>query len=427
MPVDVFTVPSDEIDGEAIRRFVDNAISTRIQAESSMLEFKSQPNKSNVAEAVAALSNTHDGIVLVGIDEAKEEPIVGIPASDVDRIVTQLRALLPYAMPEVIPVAVMSKSKTVVLVLRVDPDRIDTPVVLEGRILVRIPGATVGASRDEILSLVNRNQSAYTGWPAGPGVEVASLNLETESDAQPLQVRVHSRLWLPRHVVGREWLGTTALYRAQEELTQSPIPRLIDSDQLHEHHLSDVRWRRTESISLTARFASTETEPGPLGRPGLSGLAHVTLQGRSLDVVLATSVMWSEGNKETWGIEFLRECLLAGASTATKVGAAVAAAIDAHIGMAPPVLSAWVGGHRGLAGMHLNREWFDWDQSPTLRTEWRFSETPLPKADLDSIDQLVMRWLTGFLFNSGALGFEEHLSAIPLPRWAMHHVSEQRD
>lgn len=427
MPLDLFTAPVDEIDAEGVRRFVNNAISRRIQAESSMLEFKSKPNKSNVAEAVAALSNTHGGIVLVGIDEASEDPVVGIPASDVDRIVTQLRALLPYALPEVIPVAVMSKSETVVLVLRVDPDRIDTPVVLEGRILVRIPGATVGASRDEILSLINRNQSAYTGWPAGPGVDVANLNLETESDAQPLQVRVHSRLWLPRYVVGREWLGTTALHSTQEELNQSPIPRLIDSDQLHEHHLSDVRWRRTESISLTARFASTETEPGPLGRPALSGLARVTLQGRSLDVVIATSVTWPDGKEESWGIEFLRECLLAGALTATKVGAAVAEAIDAHIGMAPPVLSAWVGGHHDLAGMHLSREWFDWEQSPTLRTEWRFSETSLFDSDLDSMDQLVFCWLTGFLFDSGALGFEEHLSRIPMPRWAMRQVSEQRD
>ena len=121
-------------------------------------------------------------------------------------------------MPEVIPVAVTSKPGTVVLVLRVDRDRIDTPVVLEGRVLIRIPGATVGASRDEILSLVNSNPSAYTGWPTGPGVDVGNLNLETESDEQPLQVRVHSRLWLPRYVVGREWLGTTALHAAQEEL-----------------------------------------------------------------------------------------------------------------------------------------------------------------------------------------------------------------
>lgn len=427
MPVDLFTAPVDEIDGEVVHLFVDNAISTRIQAESSMLEFKSKPNKSNVAEAVAALSNTHGGIVLVGIDEDKEDPVVGVPASDVDRIVTQLRALLPDAMPEVIPVAVMSKPETVVLVLRVDPDRIDIPVVLGGRVLIRIPGATVGASRDEILSLVNRNQSAYAGWPAGPGVDVANLNLGTESDTQPLQVRVHSRLWLPRYVVSREWLGTTALYSAQEELNQSPIPRLIDSDQLHEHHLSDVLWRRTESISLTARFASTNTEPGPLGRPALSGLAHVTLQGRSLDVVLATSITWPDGKEEMWGVEFLRECLLAGALTATKVGAAVAEAIDAHIGMAPPVLSAWVGGHRGLAGMHVNREWFDSEQSPTLRMEWRFSETSLSDVDLESMDRVVLNWLVGLLYDSGALGFEDHLSRIPMPRWTMRQAAERPD
>jgi hypothetical protein len=44
-----------------------------------------------------------------------------------------------------------------VLVLRVEPGGGDVPVVIDGRVLRRLPGQTVPATRDQILTLSTRS------------------------------------------------------------------------------------------------------------------------------------------------------------------------------------------------------------------------------------------------------------------------------
>jgi Schlafen, AlbA_2 len=78
-------------------------------SESLTFEVKEKRDKSNVAEAVAALSNTDGGVILVGVkdkDATGEDRIAGVPKSEHDAVASNLHALIPEAMPEIIPVAI---------------------------------------------------------------------------------------------------------------------------------------------------------------------------------------------------------------------------------------------------------------------------------------------------------------------------------
>jgi hypothetical protein len=137
----------EAIDEQAVSEFVRDALATRLQAESLVVEFKSKRSGRSVADAVAAMANTDGGIVFVGVDEDEDdhaEPLCGITAGEIDAVIQQLRALLPTTMPEVIPVALPGASERAVLLLRVDADQVDTPVVLRSYlILVRSGSRTI--------------------------------------------------------------------------------------------------------------------------------------------------------------------------------------------------------------------------------------------------------------------------------------------
>src|SRR5580700_6248674 len=125
-PEDLYTAPAIEVDYELVKAFVLNAETANLFSESLTFEAKQKRDKSNVAEAVAALSNTDGGIVLVGVkdkDATGEYRIVGVPKSEHDAVASNLHALIPEAMPEIIAVAVPGGDR-LVLVLRVDADAV---------------------------------------------------------------------------------------------------------------------------------------------------------------------------------------------------------------------------------------------------------------------------------------------------------------
>lgn len=416
MSADPFTCPANALDEVVLRQFVDNAMASRLQAESLVLEFKARNDGNNVIGAVAAMSNTDGGLVLVGINEKASDPFVGISAGQVDSIVQQLRSLLPTAMPEVIPVA-LEGTDSAVLVLRVDADQVDHPVVFNGRVMVRVPGHSVGARRDEIVSLTQRQHDIRPAGVYGPQVDVANIRM-WESEAPPIEVRVHARFTLPRHVSGREWLGTAAIRSAIDALEESPIPSRLCSEHLRPHEANPSNWVETEIAALRSRFHSDRNPAGHRGRPEFTASALVTFGGRTLDVVLSIDVGAKEHEPATVGsVEQLRELLLAGATGAVSVGQACAAEMDARHPLDPPWLSAWIGGDPGLASMQVNAHWLVAGARPPRR-DWRFTGMTPRGADAAHLDAVVKLWLIPLMFECGALDFEEHLEGLDLPKWS---------
>lgn len=416
MPADPFTCPADELDEVLLRQFVGDAMASRLQAESLVLEFKAKNDGDNVIGAVAAMSNTDGGLVFVGIDEKAPDPFVGITAGQVDSIVQRLRALLPSAMPEVVPVA-LGNTDSAVLVLRVDADQVDHPVVFNGRVMVRVPGHSVGARRDEIVALTQRQQDARPAGVYGPQVDVANIQMWEESESLSVEVRVHARFTLPRHVSGREWLGTAAIRSAIDALEECPIPSRLCSEHLRSHEVNPSNWVETEVASLRSRFRSDRNPAGHRGRPEFTASALTTFGGRTLDVVLSIDVGAKEPEPASVGtVERLRELLLAGATGAVAVGQACAAAMGARDPLEPPWLSAWIGGDPGLESMQVDKSWLVSDaHSP--RRDWRFTAMSPRGTDAEHLDVVVKLWLVPLIFEFGALGFEEHLEGLALPKW----------
>jgi hypothetical protein len=170
IPGDLYTAPAGDIDYELVRAFVLSAEAANLFSESLTFEAKEKRSGSNVAEAVAALSNTDGGIILVGVkdrDAAGEDRIVGVAKSDLDALASNLHALIPEAMPEIVPVA-MPGGQNLVLVLRADADAVPHPVTVSGKVLFRIPGHSVPADRRRVLDLAARDRAA-------PGAERARM------------------------------------------------------------------------------------------------------------------------------------------------------------------------------------------------------------------------------------------------------------
>lgn len=228
----IYELPASRIDYCVIHEFVLDADSSDLFTESVTLEAKLKRDRNNVAEAVAALANTDGGIVLVGISEEARgtDRIVGVRQKDHDSLVLSLHSLIPDAMPEVIPVAIPDSDRLIIL-LRINADEVLHPVMVAGRILYRVPGASVPADRVRVLHLVERDRHGRRDTHyRGPG---ASIRDGSRHEIWPgdmancdAGLRILSGIRLPRRVLRRAW-----------------FPRFVKdnlTDALNRDHLADV-------------------------------------------------------------------------------------------------------------------------------------------------------------------------------------------
>jgi predicted HTH transcriptional regulator len=199
---DLYDMPPDAIDYDTVRRFVLDAEAANLLTETLTFEMKEKRSNQNVVEAVAALSNTDGGLVLVGVKEDAhgEDRLVGVRRAEHDAIVSRLRSLIPAALPEVIPVAVPDGDR-LILVLRVDADAVLHPVVVAGKVLYRVPGARVPADRQRILELIARDRvSGAAADIASPSYSITTPSdfpLWPEPENSVATVRVVGGLRLP--------------------------------------------------------------------------------------------------------------------------------------------------------------------------------------------------------------------------------------
>jgi len=151
----IYTVAIADIDADMLRAFIDDQREQKLFAESLTLELKAERRNDRVVSTVAGFANNIGGILLLGVAETNPHFDTS-PGVDVEEQVSVIEAcrssLEPTVIPEIVPVRIPHTEK-VVLVVRVDQDPTLVPVTSKGKVWIRAPGQTVGATRDQIRTL----------------------------------------------------------------------------------------------------------------------------------------------------------------------------------------------------------------------------------------------------------------------------------
>lgn len=417
---DLYTAPASDIDYGLVRAFVLSAEAADLFSESLTFEAKEKRSGSNVAEAVAALSNTDGGIILVGVkdkDATGEDRIVGVAKPDHDALASNLHSLIPEAMPEIIPVA-MPGGQNLVLVLRVNADAVPHPVMVSGKVLFRIPGHSVPADRRRVLDLAARDQAA-------PGAEFARMNVERrpwqpkdvvlwstddtgkEASLKSGVLRVAGGLELPRRVLDRPWLGLAARQAALDSLNNSPVR-------------SSPSWLLTTWDTVEARATDLRLFAGEVtqGTYAVQAGAYLHLAGRRLSMLVGFRWTDRSGFKDAMGMEHFYHALLGAMITITSTCAHVARATDVAEPSDPLAFEGWLQPENDLAVTDVVS--FGGLQ-PDKSDEHRSGHFPAARAastDTEDLDALARDWLTYWLLDLGKLGprdFETWIAGWPRP------------
>ena len=151
------------LSGDALTREVLEGFIARRVPEGVNVEYKAEMNdrqQQHILETIAAMANTYGGIILVGIAQDPNHrelpapwPPAGVPDTDAARLVDRCYSKLqpPFA-PEVIPVHI-GNAGTVVVVVRVTTGRVPRPVVLDGKVLIRLSARNAPADIFRMRSL----------------------------------------------------------------------------------------------------------------------------------------------------------------------------------------------------------------------------------------------------------------------------------
>lgn len=425
---DLYTAPSSEIDYELVRTFVLSAEAANLFSESLTFEAKEKLNKGNVAEAVAALSNTDGGLVLVGVkdkDATEEDRIVGVPKTEHDAVASNLHALIPEAMPEIIPVAIPGDDR-LVLVLRVDADAVPHPVTVSGRVLFRIPGHSVPADRRRILDLAARDQAAQGTEHAKMSVDRRPWQPKDTVIWQPTEIalwpkdasgkdaqlrsavlRVAGGLELPRRVLDRPWLGLAARQAALDALNNSPL-RSSPTWFL-------TPWDTVEARATDLRLLAREV---PQGTYRAQGGAYLHLADRRLSMVVGFRWVDGSGRGGAIAMEHFYHALLGAMITIASACAHVARAAGVAEPSDPLAWEGWLQPENGLVVTDVVS--FG-GLRPEGGDDHRTGHFPAARAagtGIEDLDALARDWLTYWLLDMGRLGhvdFEQWITGWSRP------------
>jgi Putative DNA-binding domain len=413
---DLYSATASEVDYELVKAFVLNAEEADLFSESLTFEAKEKRSGSNVAEAVAALSNTDGGIVLVGVkdkDAAGEARLVGVPKSEHDALASSLHAVIPQAMPDIIPVA-MPDGQRLILVLRVNADEVPHPVMISGKVLFRIPGHSVPADRQRVLDLVARDQAA-------PGAERGRMSVlrppwhpsemgiwPEDKDPRPRTgaLRVVGGLELPRRILNRPWLDSAARQAALDALNNSPLRQSPD--------WFLTPWDTKDARATHLRFLAGEV---PQGAYRVQSAAYLRLAGRRLSMLVGFRWTDGAGFGDAMRMEHFHHALLGSMITIAFTCKHVARAADAAEPSDPLAWEAWLQPGTDLSvtdvisfgGLHR-------DSTDDPQTG-HFPEARAAGTDVEDLDELARDWLTYWLLDLGTRDFEKWIASWDRPEF----------
>jgi hypothetical protein len=422
----LYDLPPDRVDFAAIEAFLSGAFASDLATESRTLELKQRPSGSNVIEAVAAMANSDGGMVLVGVADNGpiEDRLVGISQKQFDGLVNQIRTLLPSPLPEVIPRAIPD-SANLIVVIRVDSEAWSHPVVVGGRVLVRVPGASVPADRSMIVTLASRDGTEAVGRtvPAAAMLPHDPMRYPfwQEGDEPHLTLRLRSGLGLPRRAAERPWLPTVAKEALLRSLRAGPLPDGLWASALPDPETElGAPWRIDQARSTSFRaIAPGDLSAGRPGRPRCEGAGYLAHGGQFLYLLLGVGV-WTKNASSplTLSLADLHEGLLGLVQTALSSMQSVAAALNAGHPTKILACEAWLQPRDGQRlDDVLNAS--DFSADGIKDSSVGYCGPALPQSrELADVDRMVRDWITVLLLDQGASRFETTLDALPLPRWA---------
>jgi hypothetical protein len=413
----LYSAPQAEVDYNLVRQFVLDAEAADLFTESLTFEAKEKRDHTNVVEAVSALSNTDGGIVLVGVKDrgaVDEARIVGIPQPEHDHLVNQLHALIPNAMPEVIVVAKPGTDR-IVVVLRVDADAVLHPVIVNGKVLYRIPGEKAAADRQRVIDMIARDnreqaqtgpmQIAHPAWSPKDEALWADSTAPATFGIYSGELRVVGGLTLPQRILNRPWLNTKSKRAAVDVLNNSPL-RNSPSWSLQ-------TWLLTEARSSTLHYQSSPVPDQPVSA---EAEAFVRLAGRELAVLVGFRWFEVDTLQLKLGLDNLYEALLSCIVTVASTSAHIARSLDAAAPTEPRIWEAWLMGSDGKVLDAIDISPFSRDNKDENPRAF-FPATKVPVNDLIHLDQAARDWMTYWLLDIGARGFEDWLAKKVVPSW----------
>ena len=408
------------MDFDLVRQFVIDAEAANLFTESLTFEAKERRHDNNVAEAVAALSNSDGGVVLVGVKDkgaSGEARIVGVLPKDHDSLLANLQNLIPTAMPEIIPVR-MPGADRLVIVLRVNADEVLHPVLVAGKVLYRVPGHSVPADRQRLLDLIARDGSAgnvagtlsrlavpaypwqpmhIDVWPAtvdsrGPNVDAGEL-------------RVVGGLSLPSRIADRPWIDSRARQATRDVLNSSPLRVARD--------WSIQAWNIAEARATAVTLHAARTAGSPIT---IEGAAYLNLAGRSLSSMVALRWFRADQAPEPLPLETIYLLLLSSLVTVASTIRHVANALEAAEPTDVKPFEARLTPSSGNVFDVVDIGPFARDNNDEPNGALFPAARP-PTTELADLDRLARNWLTYWLLEIGTRNFENWLAKLHAPAW----------
>jgi hypothetical protein len=419
---DLFELPAAEITYAVLTRFVVAAEDANALAESRELELKEKRDKNNISEAVAALANTAGGVVLVGVAEDKRgiDRLVGVPLKENDSISVHLRDVLGAdATPEQISVRKPDTDRCIV-VLRINAETVRHPVVVSGKVLVRIPGSSRAAERDEIVRLANRDVSQSQGLGSMSSSFMPG-HVPLWAPQPWLELRVSGTVHLPNNSVERDWLGSAEKAAIRSALTQGPVPKHLWRGSVA---MQEEPWSIVDARATWLRLASRAQPEFVSDVQRLEAAAHVHLAGSNATTLIAVGLFLKPSILELTPapnplpVDLLHETLIGCLVSHARVCRALADSLGAGGRMTWGNVQAWLNYNRTEGGQMpasiddvINVHRWPIDTDNQLPGYW-FRQAATPRDDIDAITRLAQEWLTLLLLDAGARDFEADLESM---------------
>jgi hypothetical protein len=419
----ILTQPSDAITKESLLSFLAEQI-----PESINLEYKAA-DSARVVESVAAMANTYGGAILVGVGEKNGVPVadpMGVPLSTMSAIVNRCWTVLdPPLTPEVIPVALDEAEDKYVLVIRLDHERVDRPVLLDGRAKIRLSGRNATAGRRQLAALF-AEQVSGAGAVASVGGNYGSRN------AHPLlgmdEEGLGIRLALSARVTsaGAPVFGTAIHDHLEDALYRSPFEHWLreTTDILFARRGDIETWRRagwntSSVVTFSRERVKTVDEHFFLKAQCVLEAPHGPRRGGSVSLLLGLALE-PEPDQLYKALVLEEVYRLAHVLYATALDV-VAPAVFAEIVGTP--LWEPIGPH-----LHMDpgntRTLADYVQFSSLRRapdtpELRVTSLEVPYGedvrDPMHRDELIKGWLIKTLLDGGYTGVEAKVQALQPP------------
>jgi len=399
--------------------------------ESPWIEVKSKRHGPNIAEAVAALANADGGLVLVGVLDEKDakgatgaERVVGVPRSEYENIIMSLSTALGHEVPEVRTIAIEEKPDHIALVILADPEKFEHPVVVFGKVKIRVGSSSTNADRPAIERLVDRNKASQS---SGDTVYLVPANQSyvpywEDTDPPFATIRVATSLLLGRTILDRPVITIEAIDVALRVMKESLVPTalwfmgaLFDVE-LVESRNWDVIKRSARQFRLSVR--PKEQGPWPVGDAGAGVI--VTLDGQHLE---ASTTIWFPKSEKSNPLvlsdvyQVLLALLVTTRDLLTGVGESLVPDTITRMG----TWRGWIQSDGGQTARELG-EILDFGPGTRIAADYTTPAYALPdfrlkEVNIDSFEYLVRLWLDILFADCGVVHHEAALAALEKPFW----------